>query len=127
MKVLLCEDNRIGREALAEAISLVGWYVMAVRSGEACVLRAKRASPADVLVVDHYMNGGISGLEALLQIRGLPPWEKTPAVLLTAAADADIPGLERKLAELAPCRLVRKPCDFDRLRKIMMEMAGGGA
>lgn len=87
-KVLLLEDNPSLRRALAEALTVYGFDVVAVSAVDDA-LAALRSSPVDVVVTDLGVPGdGASLLE-----------EKVPVIVLTAQQDGGKESLGRGALE----------------------------
>ena len=82
--MLLVEDERDVREAIAAGLSWQGANVHAADSAEAALRMFSQAKPS-IIVADLGLPG-LDGLQMLRQIRSLPKSEggATPAVALTA-------------------------------------------
>jgi two-component system, OmpR family, response regulator TctD len=108
MKVLLVEDDTTMRSTLQRALSRRGMRVDGCEDG-ASALRAWRAAPPDVVVLDLTLPG-VDGLEVLEQARrsGL----HTPVLILTARGTVGdrIVGLNSGADDYLP-----KPFDLDEL------------
>ncbi|MEV5432830.1 response regulator transcription factor [Streptomyces sp. NPDC052701] len=114
--VLLAEDDRAIRHALARALTLEGYRVTAVADGVEALAQAHRGRP-DVLVLD-VMMPGIDGLQVCRVLRA--EGDRTPILMLTALVEtADrIAGLDAGADDY-----VVKPFDveevFARLRALL--------
>jgi two-component system, NtrC family, response regulator AtoC len=83
-KVLICEDDRVARELLAEILRAEGLAVEAVASGDEGVERAK-PDVYDLVISDVRLGDGAGGMEVLAAFRGASP--ETPVVLITGFGD----------------------------------------
>jgi two-component system response regulator MprA len=114
--VLLAEDDRAIRNALARALTLEGYEVTAVADGAAALEQVTAAAP-DVLVLD-VMMPGVDGLQVCRELRGRG--DRTPILMLTALVEtADrIAGLDAGADDYVP-----KPFEVDevfaRLRALL--------
>ncbi|WP_151771882.1 response regulator transcription factor [Streptomyces abyssomicinicus] len=114
--VLLAEDDRAIRNALARALTLEGYEVTAVSDGAAALEQATATAP-DVLVLD-VMMPGVDGLQVCRELRARG--DRTPILMLTALVEtADrIAGLDAGADDYVP-----KPFEVDevfaRLRALL--------
>jgi two-component system response regulator MprA len=114
--VLLAEDDRAIRNALARALTLEGYAVTAVSDGAAALEQATAAAP-DVLVLD-VMMPRVDGLQVCRELRARG--DRTPILMLTALVEtADrIAGLDAGADDYVP-----KPFEveevFARLRALL--------
>lgn len=90
LRVLVVEDDADTRDLLQLLLEEYGAEVRTAASGEEG-LRLYRAAPADLLLSDIAMPGGLDGYGLIREIRGLPPAERpdVPALALTAYARAE--------------------------------------
>ncbi|WP_374215076.1 response regulator transcription factor [Streptomyces longispororuber] len=118
--VLLAEDDRAIRNALARALTLEGYVVTAVADGVEALASAHRSRP-DVLVLD-VMMPGIDGLQVCRVLRA--EGDRTPILMLTALVETPdrIAGLDAGADDY-----VVKPFDveevFARLRALLRRTA----
>ncbi|MEV3857519.1 response regulator transcription factor [Streptomyces sp. NPDC050095] len=118
--VLLAEDDRAIRNALARALTLEGYAVTAVADGVEAIAAAHRARP-DILVLD-VMMPGIDGLQVCRVLRA--EGDRTPVLMLTALVETPdrIAGLDAGADDY-----VVKPFDveevFARLRALLRRTA----
>lgn len=110
-RVLLAEDTALSRDTLAALLTRQGHAVTAVADGQAA-LEAALAGPFDLLILDVRMPR-LDGPAALAALRA--EHITTPALILTASIDEP---LARRLADLDPVRLVRKPLTAVQLGQI---------
>ncbi|MFJ8821489.1 response regulator transcription factor [Streptomyces sp. NPDC102467] len=122
--VLLAEDDRAIRNALARALTLEGYAVTAVADGVEAIAAAHRTKP-DILVLD-VMMPGIDGLQVCRVLRA--EGNGTPILMLTALVETPdrIAGLDAGADDY-----VVKPFDveevFARLRALLRRTAAAPA
>ncbi|MUH51328.1 MAG: response regulator [Actinobacteria bacterium] len=100
MRVVIAEDERAVREALARALTLEGYEVTAVCDG-AQALEVLRAEPADVVVLD-VMMPVVDGLTACRVLRSEK--NRVPILLLTARTETSdrVAGLDAGADDYLP-------------------------
>ncbi|NEB74712.1 response regulator transcription factor [Streptomyces sp. SID14478] len=114
--VLLAEDDRAIRNALARALTLEGYAVTAVADGVEALAAAHRGRP-DIVVLD-VMMPGVDGLQVCRVLRA--EGDRTPILMLTALVETPdrIAGLDAGADDY-----VVKPFDveevFARLRALL--------
>jgi len=114
--VLVVDDERIGREALAEAVSEMGHRVVAAAGG-AEALDVVRRDDVHIVLTDLKMPG-MDGLELLRQVKRLRP--DVPVVLVTAFASVDTAVAAMKSGAYD---YLTKPVDLRQLR-VLLDRAG---
>jgi CheY-like chemotaxis protein len=112
VRVLIVEDDRVSRKALATLLTSSGYRVESAESAErALALLRKSGDDPDVILVDVDLPG-MSGIELLQYIRQFAP--QAVPVLVTA--------LERERVMAAAGRAVdylRKPINFNHLLHVL--------
>jgi CheY-like chemotaxis protein len=93
--VLVDDDDEDFRVALAEALDVEGYDVIAVRSGAAVLAvldaaAAGRARSPDLLVLDLLMPH-MSGIEVLQKLRKSGRWARLPVLVVTGVNDPMLP------------------------------------
>ena len=83
-KVLICEDDRVARELLAEILRAEGHVVEAVGSGDEAVARVL-PDRYDLVISDVRLGDGAGGMDVLSAFRKSAP--DTPVILITAFGD----------------------------------------
>ena len=113
--VLVVEDNASTGELLTIYLSKKGFKTILATSGEEAVAIARDNGPA-VILMDIQMPG-MSGLEAIRQIRMLaPPVNGVPIIACTALA---MPGDRERCLEAGADRYLTKPVD---LRELVLQL-----
>jgi len=111
-KILYIEDNAENRFLVREILELSGYSVLEAEEGSSGILRAISERP-DLVLVD-IMMPGLDGREVTTYLRGIPYFEKTPIIALTASV---MKG-ERESALAAGCDgYIQKPVDVVLLPK----------
>jgi CheY-like chemotaxis protein len=111
-RVLLVEDNRNLRVTTTRMLEHLGYAVAAVANGTEAVEAYRGGNPPDVVMLDVVLPG-MSGLEALREIRVLAPDARV--VLCSGAADK----LERTNGVQGADAVLAKPYDVDLLAETL--------
>jgi CheY-like chemotaxis protein len=90
-RVLLVEDNQRTVDVLSQELKLLGYEVLAVRSGEEAIDKATDEHP-DLILMDIRMPK-MDGLEAVARIRDNPATRSIPIIAATGNA---LPGDREK-------------------------------
>lgn len=106
-KILYAEDEPDIREITVMALEIIGEYtVKPCGSGEEAVEAAPRFKP-DLFLLD-VMMPGMDGPGVLKALRGIPEFEKTPVIFITAKVmDEEI----ERFKEMGVVGVVKKPFD----------------
>ncbi|QCI65588.1 hybrid sensor histidine kinase/response regulator [Phreatobacter stygius] len=115
--ILVVDDERDVLDAISGLLDLWGHRVYAGRSAaEACRVHAEAArqgdAPADLILVDYRLSGGVTGADAIREIAahlGCAP----PAIIITG----DTSPVRLKEAAASGHRLLHKPIGADNLRE----------
>lgn len=115
--VLVVDDEPSQRQLFAESVRQLGFAVIEAGSGEEAVAIASRQSP-DLVLLDVRLPG-ISGLQALGQIREMRP--ELPVLLITAYAD-----VREAVAAVksGACDYLTKPVDLEELKTAILDHLG---
>jgi two-component system response regulator (stage 0 sporulation protein F) len=106
--VLVVDDDKDTREALADALVSAGMLVDQTSDGGEALERIMTGEAPDVILLDMHMPG-IDGAQLLERLRKMPGGYKARVILLTG----DTPA--RVLRFAAEAKLLRKPIDLDEL------------
>ena len=122
LRILVLDDDRGTRDAIADLLGQAGADVKGAGSGEAAMLLVESFHPA-LLICDIAMPGenGYAFLRRL-RARGADQCGDIPALALTALARED--DCERALKAGFQVHLA-KPVDIDRLTEAVLELAAG--
>jgi two-component system cell cycle response regulator DivK len=82
--ILIVEDNDKNRKLVRDVLQFRGYRTLEAETGEAGVALAREARPA--LVLMDIQLPGISGIEALAELRADPATRGIPVVAVTASA-----------------------------------------
>lgn len=117
-RIVLLEDNPSVRIATELFLQLEGYEVhSAASAAEAEPLLAKM-EPADVLITDYRLDGAVTGLEVLQQVRARQGRE-VPAILLSG----DLESMMRVIkSPPSRCRFLSKPVDTKALIEVITEL-----
>lgn len=112
-RILLVEDNAIGRDVARALLESRGLQVDLAENGQQAVERYKEsvARPYDLILMDIRMPV-MDGLEATAEIRRLDPNHTVPILAMTAEA---IAGTDALTANAGMDDYITKPIDPDRL------------
>lgn len=113
MKIGLLEDNPTTVTLLTTAMEMAGHTVCHYSNGSSLLEdlfaehRIDAALPYDIMLVDLYLPGGLSGLDVITSIRAAIPPEKLPLIVISAASKReleafhanhpDVPALQKPL------------------------------
>ena len=112
--VLIVEDERVSRRALAALMAASGYETEAAASAEEALNAVEAGTHPDIALVDLDLPG-MNGLDFIGQLTQLDP--AVFPVLITAANGDNLTSMlqQRGVAYL------RKPVDFDRLMSLLTE------
>src|SRR5262245_5698308 len=82
--ILVVEDNEKNRKLVRDLLSVKGYQLLEVETGEDGVRVARERHPA--LILMDIQLPGINGIEALRQLRAQPSTAAIPVVAVTASA-----------------------------------------
>lgn len=119
-KALIVDDNEVNRMVANEYLAPYQIETAQAESGSQALQLAKQAK-YDLVLMDQMMPG-MDGVETARRLRGIPGYEKTPVVALTADATAE----SRKRFEregFAGCLI--KPIRMKQLEQVLVEQLQG--
>jgi CheY-like chemotaxis protein len=128
VNVLLIEDNEMHAAGLAAWLQAHGHEVYRAGSAEEAMVHLGR-SPADAIVLDHYLEGRETGLDFLESLRTLEESEgrePAPAVFATAAGAEMVERLSAVCELLGPVELLRKPYQPEDVLAALLRLTGEG-
>lgn len=106
-RLVLLEDNDSVRKATELFLSLEGFEVRSAASVSQAELLLVSMQQGDVLITDYHLDGNLTGLEVLLQLRVERKFE-VPAVVMSG----DLQSMLRVVKTAIPnCRFLSKPVD----------------
>lgn len=112
--VLIVEDERVSRQAMAYLLEQSGFRPAACESAEEALERLGDEPPPPVALIDVDLPG-MSGLELIVRLEKLRPG--LFAVLITAAGGERI----ERFRKAHDVQYIRKPVDFRRLLELLDE------
>jgi len=124
-KILIVDDDAMTVEMLSMALNLFGHTPLrAYRSEEA--LHEAAAHRPDLILLD-LMMPGVDGYQTLRRLRALPETRRSPILVVTASAEADV---EERVTLAGANGCLHKPIDLDVLEKeierVLLSMASAG-
>ena len=114
LKIMVVDDEPFICELMNEFLSLHGYEVTTVNSGEDAVLKINTIKP-DMVLLDIWMPG-MSGLEALCKIKEIN--HDVRVVMLSAFGDEDT--VEQAI-NMGASYYLQKPIEFKELSKILKQ------
>ena len=114
IRVLVVDDNKMFRDVVADQLNDLNIEATPVESGEEA-LKSLREIDCDVMLLDINM-GGISGLDALRQIRQL---EDAPEVIMLTADTSLSTGIEAM--RLGAYDYLTKPTTLDEMEAVVLK------
>lgn len=119
-RLVILEDNDSVRNATELFLTLEGYETESAASvADAEALLAKM-QPGDVLISDYHLNGPLTGLDVLQQVRAQHKYD-VPAVLLSG----DLQSMLRVVrTALTNCKFLSKPVDTHELLAAIAELTG---
>ena len=127
MKILLVEDSKFLRQAMARALARAGYDMSLAADGEEALLMASEKHP-DLILLD-MMLPKMSGLGVLKALKKEPATEAIPVVVLTGLSQANFERLrsDGAFGFLAKTDLTLDQGEkdlLDAVRKIVTELPG---
>ncbi len=116
---LLCLDNDpLVLEGMRQLLQAMGAQVRVASSRAAFLQHFSNGYRPDVVLADYHLDGGDTGLQALLAAR-MACGDKVPGVIISAD-DSDV---IRERARAVGCRFLPKPVSPTRLRALLVALA----
>lgn len=119
-RVVLLEDNDSVRAATELFLNLEGYETHSAASVADAEQLLANLKPGDLLISDYHLNGALTGLDVLQQVRARHQRE-VPAILLSG----DLQSMMRVVkTEIPQCRFLSKPVDTNALLAAIAELCG---
>ena len=119
-RLILLEDNDSVRAATELFLTLEGYETRSAASVAEAEEMLANLGPGDVLISDYHLNGALTGLDVLHQVRAQHQRE-VPAILLSG----DLQSTMRVVKTSIPrCRFLSKPVDTHALLAAISELSG---
>ena len=110
--ILIVEDERVSRRALAMLLASCGYRTASAASGEEALRMMRERNAPSIAVVDLDLPG-MNGLDLIARLKALNP--KLHSVLITGADWERLDSLMKNRP--VPC--LRKPVDFEQLLNLL--------
>ncbi|MGD0490930.1 MAG: ATP-binding protein [Steroidobacteraceae bacterium] len=119
-RLILVEDNDSVRMATELFLSLEGFETRAAATVAEAESLLADIRPGDILITDYHLDGKLTGLDVLEQLR-IQQGRDVPAILLSG----DLQSLMRVVKTSIPqCRFLSKPVDTKSLLTAIAELSG---
>ena len=120
-RVFLIEDNDSVRAATELFLSLEGYEIHSASSVKEAEILLAGLQPGDVLISDYHLQGNLSGLDVLQELRARSNRE-VPAILMSG----DLQTMMRIVKSPIPrCRFLSKPVDTGALLAAITDLTAG--
>jgi two-component system, sensor histidine kinase len=119
-RVVLLEDNDSVRVAMELFLSLEGYETQSAGSVAEAESLLATLQPGDLLISDYHLDGTLTGLEVLEQLRARQKRE-IPAILLSGDLQSMMRGVKTSIPH---CRFLAKPVDTEALLRAIAELGG---
>ncbi len=116
-KVLIVDDSATDRFYLSEILETLGYQVVALESGEACVERAAEIRP-DLIIMDIIMTG-LTGFQATRTLTKDPVTASIPVILCSGKLQVTDHAWAEKMGAKA---CVLKPIPKDEIKAIIAKL-----
>lgn len=117
-RVMVIEDDEMGREALAGLLESWGYLVIAVEGAKMAAEQLQKDQPPDMIISDFRLGGGINGIEAVRMLRNLAG-QDIAACVISGDTDAQV----RQQVEAAGLVLLSKPVRPAKLRSLLNHLS----
>lgn len=121
--ILYVEDDQLLRLAVTELLEGEGWSVESFADGNIAMNRIAGGFAYELLLLDNDLPGA-TGIELARYARRLPPYKRTPIIILSAGAHAS------EARRAGADEFLRKPEDVSRLIEVvrlLLARANAGA
>lgn len=117
LRVLLIEDDALGRVGLSSLLASWGCSVKTVEGAQAADELYRQEKAPDMIISDFRLGGGVNGIEAVGMVRGATG-QTIAACLISGDTDAKV----RDQAQAAGLTLLQKPVRPAKLRSLMRHL-----
>jgi two-component system, sensor histidine kinase len=118
-RLVLLEDNDSVRAATELFLTLEGYETLSAASVADAEVMLANIKPGDLLISDYHLNGALTGLDVLRQVRAQHQ-RLVPAILLSG----DLQSMMRVVKTSVPrCRFLSKPVDTGALLAAISELS----
>jgi two-component system, sensor histidine kinase len=119
-RLVLLEDNDSVRKATELFLSLEGFVVRSAANVAQAAVLLEDFAPGDVLITDYHLDGKVTGLDVLLELRR-NKCRDVPAIVMSG----DLQSMMRVVRTTLPrCRFLSKPVDTRALLSAIAEVCG---
>jgi two-component system, sensor histidine kinase len=119
-RVVLLEDNDSVRAAMELFLTLEGYETQSAGSVAEAESLLAELQPGDLLISDYHLDGSLTGLDVLKQLRARQKRE-IPAILLSGDLQSMMRGVKTSIPH---CRFLAKPVDTEALLRAIAELGG---
>jgi CheY-like chemotaxis protein/anti-sigma regulatory factor (Ser/Thr protein kinase) len=119
-RVVLLEDNDSVRVAMELFLTLEGYETQSAGSVAEAESLLAELQPGDLLISDYHLDGTLTGLDVLQQLRTRQK-RAMPAILLSGDLQSMMRGVKTSIPH---CRFLAKPVDTEALLRAIAELAG---
>jgi CheY-like chemotaxis protein len=117
LRVLLIEDDALGRVGLSSLLASWGCSVKTVEGAQAADELYRQEKAPNMIISDFRLGGGVNGIEAVGMVRGATG-QTIAACLISGDTDAKV----RDQAQAAGLTLLQKPVRPAKLRSLMRHL-----
>ena len=117
LRVLLIEDDALGREGLASLLASWGCRVMTADGAQAACDQCQQDHAPDIVISDFRLGGGINGIQAISSLNAVVG-RPVAACLISGDTDVNV----REQAKVAGLTLLQKPVRPAKLRSLIQHL-----
>jgi DNA-binding response OmpR family regulator len=119
-RLVLLEDNDSVRMATELFLSLEGFETRTAGTVADAQILLLDMQPGDVFITDYHLDGKLTGLDVLYQLRS-QQGRDVPAILLSGDLQSMMRGVKTSIPQ---CRFLSKPVDTKSLLAAISELSG---
>jgi CheY-like chemotaxis protein len=117
LRVLLIEDDALGRDGLASLLTSWGCRVMTADGAQAACDQCQQDHAPDIVISDFRLGGGINGIEAINSLNAVVG-RPVAACLISGDTEVNV----REQAKVAGLTLLQKPVRPAKLRSLIQHL-----